>query len=214
MDYILRALKKIRLKFFLISIKRNKNVFLGRGVIFCNVPMISINDKSKLYLGDKVTINSENNGYHLNMFGKCKILMDKPGAVIEIGENTRIHGSCIHAYREVRIGRNCLVAANCQIMDGNGHDLSFPDVENRVHTVGPVKPVIIEDCVWLGMNVVVLPGVRIGRGSVISANSVVHKDIPPMVIAGGNPIVVIKDMRGSFERPDPKSLSEKEGTVR
>ncbi|PLX05618.1 MAG: acyltransferase, partial [Marinilabiliales bacterium] len=59
-------------------------------------------------------------------------------------------------------------------------------------THGSAKEVIIEDNVWLGVNVVVLPGVRIGKGSVISANSVVHKDIPPMVLAGGNPIQIIK----------------------
>lgn len=51
---------------------------------------------------------------------------------------------------------------------------------------------IIEDDVWLGYGVIVLPGVRIGRGSVIGAGSVVAKDIPPYSIAVGNPIVIIK----------------------
>ncbi|WP_425430495.1 DapH/DapD/GlmU-related protein [Chitinophaga niastensis] len=77
-------------------------------------------------------------------------------------------------------------------MDGNGHDLSFPDVSNRINTHGTVKPVSIADNVWIGTNVVILPGVNIGEGSIISANSVVHKDIPAMSIAGGNPAVVIK----------------------
>jgi len=86
-----------------------------------------------------------------------------------------------------------LIAANCQIFDGNGHDISFPDVENRINSKGASKPIVIEDSVWVGANSIILPGVTIGRGSVISANSVVIKDIPPMVVAGGNPAKIIKD---------------------
>jgi acetyltransferase-like isoleucine patch superfamily enzyme len=86
-----------------------------------------------------------------------------------------------------------LIAANCQIFDGNGHDISFPDVGNRINTTGASKPIVIEDNVWIGANSIILPGVTIGRGSVISANSVVTKDVPPMVIAGGNPAIIIKD---------------------
>jgi len=191
-----KIFSKIKLLFYLYKINRSKNIYLRGKVIFNNIPLFDIHPESKLIIGNNVTINSENKGYHLNMYGKCKILIDRPGAKVEIGDNTRFHGSCIHAYKEIIIGKNCLIAANCQIIDGNGHDLSFPDVENRINTQGPVNPVYIEDDVWLGTNVVVLPGVRIGKGSIISANSVVHKDIPPMVIAGGNPIVIIKDMKG------------------
>ena len=85
-----------------------------------------------------------------------------------------------------------MIAANCQIFDGNGHDLSFPDVDNRINTRGTSKPVNIEDSVWIGANSIVLPGVTIGRGSVVSANSVVVKDVPPMVVVGGNPAKIIK----------------------
>jgi len=157
-----------------------------------NKPIIDIHKDAKLLIGDNVTINSNNNGYHINMFAACKLMADKPDAIIEIGDNTRIHGSCIHAHKKITIGKNCLIAANCQIMDGNAHDLSFPDVSNRINTRSDSKEVNIEDNVWLGTGVVVLPGVTIGAGSVISANSVVHKDIPTMVVAGGNPIAIIK----------------------
>lgn len=66
-------------------------------------------------------------------------------------------------------------------------------MENRINTTGEVKKVIIEDNVWLGTGVIVLPGVRIGNGSIIAANSVVNKNVPPMVIAGGNPLKIIKN---------------------
>lgn len=157
------------------------------------IPIIQIHKDSKLIIGNNVLINSDNFGYHVNMYSKSKLMADKPNAVIKIGDNTRFHGSCIHAYGSIEIGKNCLIAANCQIIDSNGHDASFPEVDDRINTIGGMpKPIIIEDSVWLATGVIVLPGVRIGRGSIISANSVVNKDVPPMVIAGGNPIRVIK----------------------
>ena len=55
-------------------------------------------------------------------------------------------------------------------------------------------PIIIEDNVWLCMDVVVLAGVRIGEGSVIGAGSIVTKDIPPMTFAVGAPAVKVADI--------------------
>ena len=56
------------------------------------------------------------------------------------------------------------------------------------------RPVVIEDNVWIGGNVVILPGVTIGEGSVIAAGSIVTRDIPPRVVAGGNPCRVIRPL--------------------
>ena len=53
-------------------------------------------------------------------------------------------------------------------------------------------PIVIEDHVWVGMNVMILKGVTIGEGAIIAAGSVVIKDIPENCIAGGNPCRVIK----------------------
>ncbi len=53
-------------------------------------------------------------------------------------------------------------------------------------------PLFIEDKVWIGSNVVVLPGVRIGHGSVIGAGSVVSRDVPPMTVAVGVPCRVVR----------------------
>lgn len=166
---------------------------LGNGVYFKGMPSIGIARGARICIGDGVMINSSNAGYHVNMHSAVKLLADRPGAVIEIGENTRIHGACLHAYNTIRIGKCCLIAANCQIMDCNGHELSFENVSARIHTSSEGKGVIIEDAVWIGANVIVLPGVRIGRGSVIAAGSVVAKDVPPMVVVAGNPAKIIKE---------------------
>ncbi|MER7723499.1 sugar O-acetyltransferase [Streptomyces sp. NPDC096323] len=54
------------------------------------------------------------------------------------------------------------------------------------------EPIVIEDKVWIGSNVVILPGVRIGYGSVIGAGSVVSRSIPPMSVALGTPCRVVR----------------------
>ncbi|MEM7601390.1 MAG: acyltransferase [Verrucomicrobiota bacterium] len=127
------------------------------------------------------------------MHSKVKIRLFRAESVVRIGERTRIHGSSIACYERIKIGKRCLIAANCQIMDGGGHRISETEVSQRIESIGfETKPVIIEDDVWLGLNVIVMPGARIGRGSVVAAGSVVTKDIPPMVVAGGMPAKVLR----------------------
>ncbi|EGQ8115077.1 acyltransferase [Vibrio parahaemolyticus] len=199
MKKIFRALLKLRTIFLNLKsklivsfLKSNKNIEIGKKLELKGTPLIDIKDDCFLLIEDSVTLNSQNRGYHVNMHSPIKLYADRKGAIIRIGANTRIHGTCIHAYESITIGKNCLIAANCQIFDGSGHDLSFSDVENRINTRGVSKPVLIEDNVWIGINSIILPGVTIGNGSVIAANSVVTKDIPPMVLAGGNPAKIIK----------------------
>jgi acetyltransferase-like isoleucine patch superfamily enzyme len=175
---------------WVLSMRRNVHVS-GKLVVY-GMPLIDIKKGARLVIGNNVTLNSRNRGYHINMHSPVKLFADGPGAEIRIGDNTRIHGTCIHATRSITVGRNCLIAGNCQLMDGSGHDLSFSSVENRINTKGISKPIVIEDNVWIGANSIILPGVRIGNGSVIAAGSIVTRDIPPMVVAGGNPARVIK----------------------
>lgn len=174
------------------AVKFNQNLIIEGKIHVIGIPIIDIRNGARIIIRNNVTLNSCNYGYHINMHSPVKLFADREGAEIVIDENTRIHGSCIHAYEKIVIGKNCLIAANCQIFDGNGHDLSFPNVENRINTRGGSKPIIIEDNVWIGANSIILPGVRIGYGSVIAAGSVVVKDVPPYSIAGGNPARVIK----------------------
>lgn len=173
-------------------LRSRDNVLLEGSVIVLGKPRIEIRPGARLTLGGNVTLRSTNVGHHINMYCPVKLYADRDGALIRIGSNTRINGSCIHAQKSVIVGKNCLIAANCQIFDGNAHDLSFPDVENRIHTTGSVRAVVIEDNVWIGTGSVVLPGVVIGNGSIIGANSVVVHDIPPMTLAAGNPAIAVK----------------------
>jgi acetyltransferase-like isoleucine patch superfamily enzyme len=204
-ERIASELRVLRLRF-------NRNVILEGKLFIRGRALVDIRKGCNLYIGNGVRLNSKNKGYHLNMAAPAKLFAYLPGAEIRIGDGTGIAGSCITAHRSVIIGKRCLIAANCQIMDNNAHDLSFPNVENRRRTTGTISPVVIEDDVWLGANTVVLPGVRIGRGSVIGANSVVSSNIPPMVVARGNPAEVVLDYRldyGELTASDTYDLSER-----
>lgn len=108
---------------------------------------------------------------------------------VSIGDNTGI-GAYVHMWGSggIYIGNNVLIAAHCCITSLN-HNYN-----NTLIRDGQIikRKVIIEDDVWLGYNTIVLPGIKIGKGAVIGAGSVVTSDIPPYAIAVGNPAKVIK----------------------
>lgn len=173
-------------------------LYLGKKLHRCSffgVPEMELYTQDSLQIGAGVTINSKNRYYHLLMFGKCKFVANSENSRIIIGNNTRIHGSCIHARDLVEIGSNVLIAANCQIFDSSGHLADIDDVMKRLDTKSSPRSVHISDGVWLGANTIICPGVTVGKGSVLAAGSVVVKNIPPNVIAGGNPAVVIRTLR-------------------
>lgn len=180
-------------KFFSpIAVKFRKGISSGKKLKIKGWPYIHLRLKSKLIIGNNVTLNSSNYAYHINMFGGVKILADGANSEIYIGNNTRIHGTCIHAKSKIVIGKNCLIAANCHIMDSNGHELCIDNPVERINSIDSPKNIVIEDNVWIAANSIILKGVTIGHGSVIGANSVVGSDIPPNSVAVGNPARVIK----------------------
>ncbi len=113
------------------------------------------------------------------------------GYNIEIGENFYAnHNLLILDGNKVTFGDNVFVAPNCSFYT-SGHPL---DYETRNKGLEYAKPIKIGSNVWIGGNVVVLPGVTIGYNVVIGAGSVVTKDIPSNVVAVGNPCKPIKNI--------------------
>jgi maltose O-acetyltransferase len=114
-----------------------------------------------------------------------------PGGLLEIGDNVLInYGSSIGATQHVRVGNRCNIGTHCTLIDNAFH---YVDPERR-NERPPSAPVILEDNVWLATRVVVLPGVTIGKNSVIGAGSVVTRDVPPNVLAAGLPAKVIRQL--------------------
>lgn len=88
------------------------------------------------------------------------------------------------------IGSDVMMAPGVHIVT-NGHVFDRTDIPMRAQGIFE-KPVTIGDDVWLSANVIVLPGVTVGRGSVIAAGSIVTKDVPEYSIVGGVPARVIR----------------------
>jgi acetyltransferase-like isoleucine patch superfamily enzyme len=117
---------------------------------------------------------------------------DNRDTAMVIGSGTSIAGSCvISAVRSVRLEENVLVARNVYISD-HIHRYTDPDLPILAQGVSKVAPVWIKRGAWLGQNVVICPGVTVGVGSVVAANSVVNQDIPDYCVAGGSPARVLK----------------------
>jgi len=111
------------------------------------------------------------------------------GSHIEVGKNFFVNYNCtIIDVAKVKIGDNCQMAPNVSVYTA-GHPV-HPAARNTLYEYG--IEVTIGDNVWIGGNTVILPGVHIGSNTVIGAGSVVTKDIPDWVIAGGNPCKVIR----------------------
>lgn len=68
--------------------------------------------------------------------------------------------------------------------------------QSRTRPFAPVSagPIVIEDDAWLGAGCVILPGVRIGRGAVVGANSVVAHDVPPLQVVAGQPAKLVREL--------------------
>jgi len=110
------------------------------------------------------------------------VLETAPSGTIEIGDSVFINfGSLIGAKSSVRIGNGVLLGPYSVVCDTEYADPSYE---------GTPAPIVIEDDVWLAARVTVMPGSRIGRGSVITAGSIVEGTIPAGVVAGGCPATV------------------------
>ncbi|WP_454300072.1 sugar O-acetyltransferase [Salana multivorans] len=121
----------------------------------------------------------------------------KPPLFVDYGENIHIGARTFVNYNltaldvaSITIGADCQLGPNIQLLTPT-HPI---DPEPRRDKLEAAQPIVLEDNVWLGGGVIVCPGVRIGENSVVGAGSVVTKDIPPNVIAVGNPARVIREI--------------------
>ena len=157
-------------------------VVCAPGVRVRGMPLVHCDPLARIELGMGVVLQSMPRRYHAHMHSPVKLLADRPGASITVGDDTRINGACIHAVKSIRIGARCLLAAGVQVLDSNGHEACIANPARRTQSVDEGRPVVIGDDGWLVLNVVVLPGAKIGAGSVIGAGVVVSGIIPPRSI--------------------------------
>lgn len=118
-------------------------------------------------------------------------LVANDDAWLSIGNRCYIHdGTSIAAYYQVSIGDRVLMGRDCLITDNDQHRIE----PERRQELPESEAVVIENDVWLGDRVTVLKGVRIGRGSVVAAGSVVTKDVEPYTVVAGVPARPIRTL--------------------
>jgi maltose O-acetyltransferase len=137
----------------------------------------------------------------------CRLIFKKCGTNVNIGRNARFgNGKKIEIGNNSGIGMNAVVPGNIIIgsnvmmgvnvtIFGSNHAFDRTDIPMIEQGYKSYPPVIIEDDVWIGNNVIVLPGRIIKEGTIIAAGTVLTKDYPAYSIVGGNPSRLIKSRK-------------------
>jgi len=169
-------------------LKRYKKVGINSKVagpfIIHNPQYISIGDNFSSY-------------YNLRLEAWDEYRGEKFNPEIIIGDNVNINTDChIGCIDKVIIGSNVLMASRTYISDHSHGEITkeallLPPSARKLVSKGPV---IIKDNVWIGEGTCILPGVTIGENSIVGANAVVTKDVPPNTVVGGIPAKVLKTL--------------------
>jgi acetyltransferase-like isoleucine patch superfamily enzyme len=157
---------------------------------------------NNVFIGDRVVIYQGKDGGSVKIAKRTHIHRDTIietgyGGRLTIGADTHVQPRCqFSSYQgSISIGSGVQIAPNCAFYPYD-HGTSSEELikEQPLQTKGGI---IIDDDAWIGCGVIVLDGVRIGKGAVIGAGSVVTHDVPDGAIAAGVPAQVIK-MRNNF----------------
>lgn len=164
-----------------VFLRSPANIFVGNHTVVDDFASLSFrgSGEHRITLGDGVLV------------GRGSMVRTRGGSV-DIGDHVHIGPSCLLVSAEsLVIGRYTLIGFNCSIggLQHGFDDTDTPIVKQELVTRGGVT---IGDDVWLGANVNVMDGVRIGKGAIVGAGSVVTHDIPAYAIAVGSPARVIR----------------------
>lgn len=164
-----------------------KKDFGSMGKASLIIPPYHSYDSSEIYVGCNCSISS---GTWLDVVKEYGGVKYNPR--IDIGDNTYIgRNAHIIACDHMRIGKHAVFADGVYITD-NFHGFENIDIPILQSPLVSRGPVVIEDEVWLGERVCVMPNVTIGKHSVVGSHSVVTKNIPPYSVAVGSPAKIIK----------------------
>lgn len=128
--------------------------------------------------------------------------LKKCGKPVSIGLGSRIH-------RNTELGNNSGIGRNCELTNGvvigdnvmmgpnvyiitQNHKTDRTDIPMNRQGYTEIKPVVIEDDVWICANSSIMPGVRVGKGAIIAAGAVVTKDVEPYTVVAGIPAKIVK----------------------
>jgi maltose O-acetyltransferase len=140
-----------------------------------------------LTLGEEVWLRTEHGENRLTVF---------PGARMELGDRVFLNGAMLHAKREIRVGNDSMIGFGARVFDSDLHPIDLDTPER-------IEPVTIGERVWIGSDVTVARGVRIGDDVVVGARSVVTRDLPSRVVAVGAPAKPVREIGRRPTLPEP-----------
>ncbi len=138
-----------------------------------------------------------------NCILNCGISFDHPSGHISIGDRCYVGSSHLVCHSGIKIGDDVIISWGVTIVDHDSHSLDWGRRKNDVRDwqIGRkdwsgvvIKPVVIQDKVWIGFGASVLKGVTVGEGAVIGAQAVVTRDVAPYTVVAGNPARVIRNI--------------------
>ncbi|MEH7299390.1 acyltransferase [Neobacillus drentensis] len=168
-----------------VSIKQAKFIKVGKNFKAEDYSEIQGLSQNGINIGDNVTVG------RFAMIRPSGYYSGELGYGLTIGNSSAIGALCyIGCAGEINIGNNVMLGPNVNIIAENH---VFDDISIPIKKQGVVqKGIIIEDDCWIGSGATILDGVKVGKGSVIAAGSVVTKDVPPFSVVGGIPAKLIK----------------------
>ena len=134
-----------------------------------------------LVMGKDAKLTCENS---FDFYSGAKIYINK-GACLNLGGGYINHNLNLSCFESISIGNGVVISENVCIRDSDDHTV-------KGSSKPMTSPIVIGDHVWIGMNVTILKGVKIGNGAIIAAGAVVTKDVPENSMVGGIPAKVIK----------------------
>ena len=130
-------------------------------------------DSFDVYAGSRINVNS--------------------GARLTLGSGYLNHDCVIDCFESITVGHRVVISERVVLRDSDNHTVrALGNSEESFGGKTITAPIVLEDNVWIGMNVTILKGVTIGEGSIVAAGSVVTKDVPPHCLVAGVPAKVIK----------------------
>lgn len=148
--------------------------------------------------GEEIDFADDVHPNHVRMGSRVKIrngtiLYGSPKTPLIMGDDIYINARCLLHGGSAPLVIGDRVSLGCGVII---HTDSGPNTSPLLQTVYPMKPgsVTIEDDVWIGTYAFIMPGVRIGHGSVIGAQALIRKDVPPHSVVAGTPGTIIKTL--------------------
>lgn len=201
MNVLRNCSRVIRWSVVRLMLPRNHVYFRLKGITahadwkIQGLPLVQRAQGATIQIGTRFVCCSDPKKNSVSLVQKVALKAGRRDATILIGDNVGVSGATISARSSIKIGDNVLIGSGCLISDSDAHPLRYEDRsdDSKIRSA----PIVIEDNCFIGARSIILKGVTVGSGSVIGAGSVVVRDIPPGVVAAGNPARVVRRLADS-----------------